>query len=535
MNAVCLVRTRQLANRMKFFAAIVGYNPRIRFANQIIYLIYVALFFSIWGFAMLALLADFGAKVLLLFTETSASRIAVLLITILLLADAILRGFIAGNQSPFTFSEEDAALICQSPVNRRHVAIAWMVGDWIPAVLPYLAVAVVLRFASIQIGEPAGIQWNRLPFYWIAGLRVVSVMAPLHLAFSGAVFTFGALRLRDGLETSHLRLIPIGLGFIIIMLVLGSSSGWQTLFWPVLFSLKGGFGEANWIAGLLVAFILAISGLLLLCLASPRLNLSRAAQESHRRWAHQNAMWLGDSHIIQQLKLRERLGAGHAPNRLPGMRHEWALTWKEWLVSLRTISLAQIGAWVCVFTSGLGWMLAPDWGMRTWALIIWIIFLGQQCTRGLRSDLEMWAISRSLPHSPHKVFIAEVASPVVTAILINFIAFSISIGLPGSTYFSFAILIPAMSICVVFAVIVDILRQSDGSRLLAGQAAELSLVGVVLGLLFTGMPLFFVLWVSRQVTAEWVEWLSALFAMLLILLSAYGLWRLASKLYRNLK
>jgi len=216
------------------------------------------------------------------------------------------------------------------------------------------------------------------------------------------------------------------------------------------------------------------------------------------------------------------------------MRYEWALTWKEWVVSIRTISLAQIGSWVCIFASGLGWMVAPDWGTRTWALIFWSIFLGQQCTLGLRSDLEMWAISRSLPHSPHKVLMAEVASPVITAILINFIAFGVSISLRGSTYFSLVLLIPAVCICVVFAVVVDVLRQCNGSRLLAGQAAELSIVGVVLSLLFTGTPLFFVLWASRRVSAVWAEWLSSLFAMLLILAIAYGLWRVASKLYRNL-
>ena len=54
MNAVWLVRWRQLASRMRFWTAIVGYDPRDHSLSHSIYLIYVIIFFSLWGFAMLA-------------------------------------------------------------------------------------------------------------------------------------------------------------------------------------------------------------------------------------------------------------------------------------------------------------------------------------------------------------------------------------------------------------------------------------------------------------------------------------------------
>ena len=67
MNAVWLVRERQVGSRMSFWTAIVGYDPRDHSRSHQIYLVYVIIFFSLWGFAMLALIADWGAAVLMLF------------------------------------------------------------------------------------------------------------------------------------------------------------------------------------------------------------------------------------------------------------------------------------------------------------------------------------------------------------------------------------------------------------------------------------------------------------------------------------
>ena len=57
MNAVWMVRSRQLASQIRFWVAIVGYDPRDRSIGQNIYLVYLAVFFSLWGFAILSLLA----------------------------------------------------------------------------------------------------------------------------------------------------------------------------------------------------------------------------------------------------------------------------------------------------------------------------------------------------------------------------------------------------------------------------------------------------------------------------------------------
>ena len=147
MNAVWMVRSRQLASQMRFWVALVGYNPKDRSIGQNIYLVYLVVFFSLWGFAVLALLADLGAGVLILFKGFSPTWTAILIITIVLLVDAFIKGYRASKRSPFIFSDEDAALICQTPVDRRQVALAWMVTDWLVATWPFAACA----FARVLI------------------------------------------------------------------------------------------------------------------------------------------------------------------------------------------------------------------------------------------------------------------------------------------------------------------------------------------------------------------------------------------------
>jgi hypothetical protein len=287
MNAVWFVRLRQLASRMRFWTAVVGYNPRDRSLSHSIYLVYVIIFFSLWGFAMLALIADLGARVLSLFKGVSPIQSAILLTTVILLADVLLRCYRYARRSPFIFSEEDAVLICQTPVDRKQVAIAWLFGDWIPAGLPYWAGIVTLSFACLQLGTPEGIIWAHLPLYLLTGLRAASIMLPLHLAFMTLTYVFGALRLRGEKDLMYLRLIQVWVGVSLLVLAGFYKPSLPILLWPMVYPLEAGFGAASWLAGFAMVVLLAAMSLLALYLVTTELNLSRASQESIFRWGFQ--------------------------------------------------------------------------------------------------------------------------------------------------------------------------------------------------------------------------------------------------------
>jgi hypothetical protein len=535
MQPVWLVRSRELTSRMKFWTSLVGYNSRDRSLSQAIYLIYVAIFFCLWGFAVLALLANLGAGMLSLIKGASPSMASIMIIVVVLLADTIIRGYRSGKTSPFIFSDVDAELICQTPVDRRQVALAWFLGDWLIAGLTYGALAVILRFASLQLVEQGGIVWAHFPRYLLAGMQIMSIILPLHMAFMALDYALGALRLQRDVDNSWLHWFPVGVAVVLITLALVSLQSLQIILWPLLFTLQAGFGEANWLIGFIVVTILAIIGLLILYWVSLRLNLSRAAQESRFQWAVQQVSWLGDSRLGQQMKARRRLGAGHSASQVKGISGYPALIWKEWVTTFRGMKFSSLIGWFSLFGVALVMVIVPDGGARLWAFIIWVLLVGQRCTESLRGDLEVWIITRQLPFSGRELLMVEVAAPMVVATLLSWSAIGVSSWLGFSPHLSFILLAPAIIICIILAAEVDILRQCRSSDLVAGQVAELGAGGLVLGFILAGIPLITVLSITSRFTGLGIIWLVTIFSLALSLGIIFVMWRFAVATYQSIK
>lgn len=535
MKAVWLVRLRELAGRLRFWTAIVGYDPRDRSLSQSIYLVYVVIFFSIWGFAVLALLASFGAGMLTQFKGLTPAVASTMILGVVLLIYSIWQGYKSGRRSPFIFSETDAELICQTPVDRRQVALAWFLGDWIPGGLVFGGLAIVLRFASLQLVEQGAIGWAHLPRYLLAGLQVVIIMLPLHMTFMAIDYALGALRLRGDMDSRWFRWVPLWAGLGLIILSVISKPGIQIILWPVLFSLKSGFGEVSWLAGFSLALVLAMIGLSALYLASPRLNLSRAAQESRFRWSTQQVSWLGDSQLKREMITRRRLGVGHQASRIQGRAGAWALIWKDWVATLRALNFSTVIGWLGIFAVYLGMILAPDWGSRVWAFTIWTLLVSQRCTERLRADLKVWAITRQLPFSGQETLAAQLATPVLVTTLLSWLAMGISSWLGFSPVIPLIVLAPASILCIAFTAAFDILRNCRSSELLAGQAAELGAGGVVLGIILAGFPMMMVSWIANKYNTGGVIWLSSLLGLVLGGGITFLIWRLTAATYRNIK
>jgi hypothetical protein len=280
VNAVWMIRSHQILHKMRFWIAIIGYDPRDRSTSQRIYLVYVIIFFSLWGFAMAALSAEPMVWVLTRFKGYSPIQIAIIISITILILDFLLRSYRYSKYSPFKFSKEDAALICQTPVDRRQVALAWLFGDWIPAGIIYFAYGVIISFACQQLLAVEGINWPQLPYYILMGLRLASILLALSLAYMATAYIIGALRLRRDKDVLHLRLIPIGIGAGLLIFVIFTPSGLGIVLWPTLYPLEAGFNTEVWVIGFVLAIFLATLSLLVLYLITPELNLSRAAQET---------------------------------------------------------------------------------------------------------------------------------------------------------------------------------------------------------------------------------------------------------------
>src|SRR5512146_766356 len=204
LNAVWLVRSHQIAAELRYWLTFIGYDRRDHSLSHKIYLGYASLFFIGWAFATLALLATFAGGILTglaggLRPEDPAGGLpfaAAALLGLVLLGWWLYVSYSAGRASPMTFSEDDAALICQTPVSRPAVALLWLLGDWIKSGPFFWALAVTLAFAlqDAALGKSVSVEY--VPHYVLAGLRVLSVVLPLQWGLMALSWAWGVLRLQ---------------------------------------------------------------------------------------------------------------------------------------------------------------------------------------------------------------------------------------------------------------------------------------------------------------------------------------------------
>jgi uncharacterized membrane protein len=97
------------------------------------------------------------------------------------------------------------------------------------------------------------------------------------------------------------------------------------------------------------------------------------------------------------------------------------------------------------------------------------------------------------------------------------------------------VLAPGIILCITLAAIFDILRQSKAEALMAGHAAEMGAVGLIIGLLLAGLPLALIMWISDRVSEDVIQWVTSLLGLFLILGIAYGMWRLTASQYKKIK
>jgi hypothetical protein len=535
MKAIWFVRSKQLAGQMRFWTAIVGYDPLDRSLNQNIYLIYVMAFFSLWGFAMLALLADQAAILLSSMRGMAPSMISIVGLLILLIMEFAATGYRAGKRSPFIFSETDAEIVCQTPENRGQIALAWYLGGWIGSGLIFVALGIILRYASLELLEQKQVAWTDLPRYILAGIQVASILIPLFLMIIAICYALGALRLHGDKDIPWLRWVPIGIVVILILVGLLNQPIIESILWGLLYPLKAGFGEVYWIWGFLLAIAVSILGLWILYASGLKLNLSRAAQESRFRWAEQQVRWLGNTSLRRDMVRREKLGIGHRASRVPARTGTWALIWKDWVASWRGTQLVEVISWLGIFGVSLGMIVAPNLGTRAWAFLIGCELIGQRCTERIRADLRVWTITRQLAIRSDRTLIAEIATPVILTTLLAWLAMLVSYWLGYSLQISSFFLAPLLVLCITLATIYDILRHSQSSDLIAGYVAGPGAGGLIISIVLGAIPLITVSWLASRWRASRVDLIITLLGLMIGTGLAFALWKLAEARYKTLK
>ena len=538
MNPVWMVRSRQIAEKLSFWLTLIGYDPHDHSLSHRIYLIYAAVFMSLWAFAVLSLAASATAGMLTVLGIGSVNQAAAQISLLIFVIWSAYQLWQVSRRSPFVFSEEDAYLICQTPVKRSIVAISWFVGDWFAQALPFWAIGATFGFALVESQLAGKVIFADFFLYVTSGLRALSVFFPLHLGLLALLWALGSLRLHGNREW---RWLP-RLALIVILLIVGSlvwsikvpelvklsAPVWQAIFWPLSYPLQAAFSIHPWINGVIVAFGMAIVGLVALAIASENLNLSRAAQESTQREKLQTAQRYGMVDLVREMKQRDRLGIGRDPTRLPARSGPWVLPWKDILQSRYEIGLGGIWSWLTLLAISLGLFLAPDLGSRILMFSFWVINVGQRTTSRLRADLKNWWMLRMLPFHAERLLFGELTIPWALTVSIGWLAIIFGGDGLGASRLSVALLIPPA--CMILSLIsaYDVLRQSNTGMLLNGNVPGISWLAILGGMLCLAIPAG-IIWLLIQ-----FRWIGMLLAFATSLMLAYGTWRMAAKKYRSI-
>lgn len=544
ISAVWLVRSHQIAGDLRYWLTYIGYDKRDHSLTHKIYLGYATLFFSAWGFATLALMASFvgglvvalGAGLTAIVPGSTVAHAAGGVLGLALLGWWLYTGYRAGRASPMTFTEDDAALICQTPVSRPAVSLLWLLGEWIKRAPIFWALTVTLAFAlqDASLGSEVSVEY--VPFYVIFGLRALSVMLPLQWGLMALAWAWGVLRLERDRVRRFWWLGPLALA-VALLVVLVSSGGLLAGFYvgpagiflaPLTLPLAAGYGLAAWGAGLAAGVAWGVLGSLGLGLASRQLNLGRAAQESTGRAAGEAAAQAGNAQAAADIALRQRLGVGHAPTRLPIWSGWPGLAWKALVGWGRRGVWSLLGPLAMIFFATLAIALSPDWGTRVWAIFAWLVAVEQFAAGPLVGDLRLWATFRGLPVTARQALAGEMVLPWGLVMVNSLLALGAGLALapllpwsgelPGWVVF----LLPGAAAACGLAAAVDVLRSARSSRLFTGQAplpgtTGALIAGVVCGLaalavqlsgggafgyLLGGMVLAGATWLLMEIAAE---------------------------------
>jgi len=536
MRTAWLVRGRQMETRFAFWLAAIGYDRRDRSFQHRLYLAYALLFMTGWVFAVFTLFASSGAGLLKFYNPANTAAGAADLALKLTLAWVAVSLVQVSRRSPFVFSEDDAYLICQTPLDRRAVALAWFPADWLQKALPFWAALVTLGFSLAELSLNGNATAKDIPLYVLTGLRALGAFLPIQLGLSAALWAFGALRLSGYGEPPWLRWSAwVGAGVALLGMLPAApwpANPWRIIFLPLAYPLGTGFGLAPWLFGAAVGLALAVLGLLALWAATSELNLSVAAQETTGHEAQQAASRVGDFEHSRALRQRERLGLGRPPTQLRAGPGLWVLPWKDAVQSMQAPGWLEILGWLEVLVTSLAGALLPYWEGRLLAAILWVIFLGQVATRRLREDLAHWSLVRLLPVDSSRVLLADLGLSWALSLLLTWLG--LIPGLPGLGAAGpvLVLLAPFLSATVLLAAAFDVLHQCSVSALLAGNAPTVTGRGALLGLVLAGAPLGLVWWLGRQPIPP------AMVAIVVggvSLLTAAIAWSLASSAYREIQ
>ncbi|MBW6473683.1 MAG: hypothetical protein K0B14_11195 [Anaerolineaceae bacterium] len=494
MKAIHWLRSRQEEREFAYWLSLVSYEKSDHSFNNRIYLLYLILFFSVWVFITLTFFASGGAILFEMISPENPVQAALMVQMVLLSVWSLYAAWKAIRRCPVLFSEEDGLLINQTPLPRAGIILLWVWMPWLKNAIPFWMVAVTLGFSLAEVTIPGAMGANRIFEYMGFGIRAWLAILPVHLMVFGLHWLLGVVRLTTKRKSNRwvwlaIPLLALFYGILIFSMVGGFIPFVTQMVDFILISLRIGFvGVFNWLVWM-TSWIVAFLVLVILYRASKNFSLSRAVQETGRLELINTASRYGFTSLVEQEKTQQRLGVERKPTRLPAKAGPGALIWKDVLQTKRTFSLTGLLSWLQILGFLFVIPVLPDIGSRGIVIILWMIQLAQISVKRIRSDLAVWQLIRQLPISHKKFLINDLGFTYLQAVLISLAGFLLGSAVFGMQIPGLAWLLPGMAAAISCAAVFDVIRRSRSGLLLNGSVPELSAGGILLGVLFAGIPL----------------------------------------------
>jgi len=497
MHAIHWLRSRQEESEWTFWLALVGYNPRDHSLNNRIYLVYLILFFTAWTFITLTLFAAYGAQIITFLDAAEPVRAAIFLESLLLGLWAIYLTFQALKRSPVRFSEPDAELLCQMPVDHRYLTMRWMAMPWLKSAIPFWLTAVILGFSlagTVLPGRITGVDF--LTYAWF-GLRALLVIVPVHLSLYTLQWMMGVVRLQQDRDERWLGYLVLAgmvivFGFQVISFTIAPTSFQGSIHGMVegtTYLLSPGFVTGPLIPSYLISWLLTIGLLGFLYRISAAFNLTRAAQETKSTELLDAARRYGFITYAENLKTQQRLVKTRHASRLPASAGVGVLLWKDMLQTQRTFKLSSVLSWLNIASFMVILPLIPDSLSRLFLIAIWAIQIGQVAVFRLRGDFSHWSMIRQLPFAHKDFILLEVRSAYVASIIISSLGLLVGSIISKSPLIGWILMLPGIIATIGGISTWDVIRRSRSDLLLVETVPGVSEWGILLGLILAFIPI----------------------------------------------
>jgi len=533
MRAVHWLRARQEERELAYWLSLVSYDHGdVSFSNRL-YLVYLIAFFSVWIFAMLTFFASGGAMILRAIDSDNPVRAAIFVEILVLLA---WNGFLlwqATRRSPVAFSEQDAVLICQTPVSRRFIVTRWLLMPWLKSAIPLWLVTITVGFSLAEITLPGQMAANRILSYAGYGLRAWIAILPFQLALFLLQWIVGTYRLQKDFDRRWIAwpVMAAAISLSIYLLWSFTASGAASVFSAnqvkiLALPFLTGFGTGSLFPPILLGGILAVALLGILCLVSGTFSLSRAAQETQGLDVLNMALRYGFTSYATDLQTQQRLGISRGPSRLPAPAGAGILFWKDILQSRRTLRMGTVFNWLTLFAFMASIPFLPDLGSRFFALIFWVIQVGKISVVRLRSDLSCWPLVRQLPIKRRIFLLNDLSMAALLVMVVSLAGLALAAIITHSQISELAALIPGVVAASAGMAAFDVIRRSRSNMLLNGSVPEVSAIGIFLGAAATAVPVF--------IEILWPGVIGVVLSIIMSLLMGWGTLNLAAHFYRNI-